>query len=73
MQRRRTKTHKNKSLRARLCRCIKGVAAGMGNRGGEAAAIPICIKSVLHSRGRTIKRFNCGKKKLITQALHKRK
>jgi hypothetical protein len=34
----------------------------------EAAAIAICVKSMLQSRGKTLKRFSCKKgMKLITQ------
>jgi len=32
----------------------------------EAAAIAICVKSVLGSRGRTLKRFKCGSKPHVT-------
>lgn len=45
----------------RFCNCIKKVARTQKNK--ESAAIPICIKSVLQSRGRTIKRFQCRKGK----------
>jgi hypothetical protein len=49
----------------RFCKCIKAVKAkGIG----EQQAIAICVKSVLHTRGRTLKKFTCGKKgKLVTQ------
>ena len=34
----------------------------------EKAAIAICIKSVLQTKGKTLKRFKCGKKPyLLTQ------
>jgi hypothetical protein len=59
-----------------LCRCIKKVRSTVkvdkrlgGNK--ESAAIGICVKSVLQTRGRTLKKFSCGtrgkKKFLITQ------
>ena len=58
----------------RFCRCIKSVKrtlklrSGRGNDAREKAAIAICVKSVLQSKGRTLKKFNCRKgPKLITQ------
>jgi len=49
----------------RFCKCIKAVKA----RGiSEQGAIAICVKSMLHKKGRTLKKFSCGKKgKLVTQ------
>lgn len=50
----------------RFCRCIKAVkktvklrSGKAGNIGRERAAIAICVKSVLQTRGRTLKRFKC--------------
>ena len=47
-----------------------------GTNGKEQAAIAICVKSVLQSRGRTLKKFKCrgtrskkAKPSLVTQAL----
>ena len=40
----------------------------------EKAAIAICVKSVLQSRGRTLKRFSCKKKggpQVLTQSIKK--
>jgi hypothetical protein len=60
----------------RFCRCIKSVAktlklrkgSGRGREAREKAAIAICVKSVLQSRGRTLKKFSCRKgPKVITQ------
>lgn len=58
----------------RFCRCIKSVKKTLKLRGGrgkearERAAIAICVKSVLQSKGRTLKKFSCRKgPKLITQ------
>lgn len=53
----------------RFCKCIKAVTAkGIG----EQQAIAICVKSVLHTKGKTLKRFTCGKKgRLVTQKLKK--
>lgn len=45
---------------------MKGAAAK------EAAAIAVCVKSVLQTRKKTLKKFSCGKKmKLTTQKLLK--
>lgn len=60
-----------------FCHCIKQVRksiklprkkyTSLGKR-KESAAIAICIKSVLHSKGKTLKRFTCKKKPyLLTQ------
>jgi hypothetical protein len=36
----------------------------------EKAAIGICVKSVLHTRGKTLRKFSCNKKPyLLTQQL----
>jgi ADP-ribose pyrophosphatase YjhB (NUDIX family) len=65
-----------KSLKKELCSCIKKVRKTVRVRKGqnksfkgrEKAAIGICVKSVLQTRGRTLKRFRCGKNPyLLTQ------
>jgi hypothetical protein len=50
----------------RFCRCIKAVQKTLklrrgqrGNAARERAAIAICVKSVLQTRGKTLKRFKC--------------
>ncbi len=54
------KTLKNPELAAHFCRCIKAVAPKFGGLAkGEGAAIAICVKSILQSKGRTLKRFRC--------------
>ena len=59
------------ALKTKFCRCIKTVRKTIQPRTGstaEKAAIGICVKSVLQSRGRTLKKFKCGKKaRLVTQ------
>jgi hypothetical protein len=51
----------------RFCRCIKSVKKtvklrkGSGDAARESAAIAICVKSVLQSRGKTLKKFSCRK------------
>ncbi len=68
----------------RFCGCIKKVrksvtlrkGSGRGPAAKESAAIAICTKSVLQTRGRTLRKFTCGKKgkaaKLQTQKLLRR-
>lgn len=59
----------------RFCRCINSVKKTLklrkgqrGNVAREKAAIAICVKSVLQTKGRTLKKFSCRKgAKLITQ------
>ena len=62
-----------------LCHCIKKVrntvklrtvkqAKRTTKKEKEKAAIAICVKSVLQTKGKTLKRFKCGKKPyLLTQ------
>lgn len=61
-----------------LCRCIKKVRKTVKVRRGqnktlkgkEKAAIGICVKSVIQTRGRTLKRFKCTPKPyLLTQQI----
>jgi hypothetical protein len=64
---RESRTRKNK-LAIDFCRCIKKVRKTIKLRPGqaktsaqkEAAAIAVCVKSVLQTRGKTLKRFRCG-------------
>lgn len=57
----------------KFCGCIKSVRRTLKKRVGstkERGAIAVCVKSVLQTRGRTIKKFNCGRKpRLTTQKL----
>jgi hypothetical protein len=64
-------------LSKEFCRCIKKVRRtvklrkGRGAAAKESAAIAICVKSVLGSRGRTLRKFSCTKRggpTLTTQA-----
>lgn len=59
------------TLSRKFCRCIKAVSKTIKPRKGqtsEQAAIGVCTKSVLFSRGKTLKKFKCGKKgRLQTQ------
>ena len=63
-----------KSLSNLFCECIKKVRRtikpNQKNSTKEQAAIAICTKSVLQSRGRTLKRFKCkNNPSLVTQNL----
>ncbi len=58
-----------RNLHNRLGRCIKKVRGSVKanpKSSKESAAIGICVTSVLHTRGKTIKRFSCGKNKKLT-------
>jgi hypothetical protein len=62
----------------RFCKCIKSVRRSVklrpGQRGEaarESAAIAICVKSVLQTRGRTLRSFKCKNGKLKTQKLRR--
>jgi hypothetical protein len=74
----------HESLSEKYCGCIKSVRRTVkvrkGNRSGkpsqnkESAAIAICTKAILQSRGRTLRKFNCkrrGGPSLKTQNLLK--
>ena len=77
---------KLKPLRTLFCHCIKKVKSTVTLRKNlkrktnkrsakERAAIAICVTSVLQTRGKTVKKFSCSKKKsyLVTQPLIKHK
>jgi len=64
---------RNKRLAKKLCLCIKKVRKTVKVRSGpstpegrEKAAIGICVKSVLQTRGRTLRRFSCKKGPKLT-------
>ena len=50
------KTKAGKMLRGKFCRCIKAVTRRVKK---ESVAIPICVRSVLGARGKTIHSFKC--------------
>lgn len=62
-------------LSNRFCRCIKSVRKTLKARKGstkEQGAIAVCVKSVLQTRGKTLRKFRCGpKQRLTTQKLRK--
>ena len=60
----------------RFCGCIKKVKrsvtlrSGRGPAAKESAAIAICTKSVLQTRGKTLRKFSCKKgARVLTQKL----
>ena len=62
-----SKPSTNPKLATHFCRCIKAVAPKFGGLvKGEGAAIAICVKSILQTKGRTLKRFRCKEGASIT-------
>ena len=66
---------RSKPLATKFCHCVKSVRktvrAPLKTR--ESAAIGICTKSVLQTRGKTLRKFSCKKKvKLSTQRFPKK-
>lgn len=53
----------SESLSKKFCRCIKKVSKTVKrvrkDSTRESAAIAICTKAVLQTRGKTLKRFKC--------------
>ena len=75
-------SRKKNTLAKKLCSCIKSVRKtvklrnGKGSKGSkatlrtkESAAIGICVRSVLQTRGKTLKKFSCRPAKLVTKSL----
>jgi hypothetical protein len=56
-----------------FCNCIKKVRRYIKPIKGskESAAIAICVKSVLQTRGKTLRRFKCRNGKLFTRKMKK--
>ena len=67
------KTRKHKSQAEKFCSCIKKVRKGIQLRPGQAktkknkesAAIGTCVKAVLQTKGKTLKKFSCDKKPFL--------
>jgi hypothetical protein len=55
-----------KKLTKKFCSCIKKVRTKIKPIQG---AIGICIKSVLQTKGKTLKKFKCRNNKLYTQPI----
>jgi hypothetical protein len=71
---------KTSKLAETFCGCIKKVrktvklrkGSKRGPIGKEQAAIGICVKSVLQTRGKTLRKFKCtGKKGPMLKTQHK--
>jgi hypothetical protein len=69
--------NKSRNLAKEFCSCIKKVRKTVKVRKGqnktfkgrEKAAIGICVKSVIQTKGKTLKRFKCSPKPyLLTQS-----
>lgn len=74
----RGRTLKHRTKADRFCSCIQKVRGKIQLRPGQAktkrakesAAIGTCVKAVLQTRGRTLKKFSCEKKPFLqTQPL----
>lgn len=70
---------RNNVLANKFCKCVKKVRRtvrlrkGSGNSARESAAIAICTKSVLRTRGKTLRKFSCKKRiKLETKPFKNR-
>ena len=62
----------SKANTAKFCRCIKAVRNTVRLRSGrskEGAAIAICTKSVLQTKGKTLRKISCRKKQLNVKRL----
>jgi hypothetical protein len=59
----------SKKLTKKFCSCIKKVRNYIKPRRGskESAAIGICTKSVIQTKGKTLRKFKCRNGKLFTQ------
>ena len=68
-----TDGYTRKGLSKKFCHCIKQVSNYIKPIKGtkEIAAIAICVKSVLKSRGRTLKKFKCGKNRFLKTQTYK--
>lgn len=69
------------SIQKRFCACIKKVRKTIKSRKNstkEQGAIAVCVKSVLQSKGKTLKKFTCkkdnqGNPNVILQSLLRKK
>lgn len=61
----------SKATTAKFCRCVKAVRNTVRVRKGskEGAAIAICTKSVLQTKGKTLRKISCRKKRLNVKRL----
>ena len=59
----------------RFCRCVTSVRKTLRPRKGstkEQGAIGVCVKSMLHTRKKTIRNFKCGKRPVLKTQPYKR-
>jgi DNA-binding protein H-NS len=63
---------RSEALTKKFCSCEKKVRRTLKKR-QKKYAVAICVKSVLQTRGKTLKRFTCRGKtpRVITKALNK--
>ena len=61
----------SKELTKKFCDCIKKVRRYIKPTKGtkESAAIGICVKSVLQTKGKTLRKFKCRNGKLFTRKI----
>ena len=59
----------SKKITKDFCTCIKKVSKKFKPK--SSAGIAICVKSVLQTKGRTLRKFKCKNRKLFTQKLKK--
>lgn len=69
------KGNAHKTLRSKFCSCIKKVRKTVKarpskgrkatSRNKEGAAIAICVRSVLGTRGKTLHHFTCKEKEML--------
>lgn len=57
------------TLSQKFERCVQAVKKTVNAKDKQSAAIAICTKTILHKRGRTLKRFSSvkGRPRLVTQ------
>ena len=74
-----TRGTSRKNLAKYFCHCIKKVRKTVKVRdktqsfkAREQAAIAICTKSVLQTRGRTLRKFKCGKRPFLETQTRKK-
>jgi hypothetical protein len=61
----------SKKVTKNFCDCIKKVRRYIKPTKGtkESASIGICVKSVLQSKGKTLRKFKCRNGKLFTRKM----
>jgi len=62
----------SKKVTKKFCDCIKKVRTYIKPIKGtkESASIAVCVKSVLQTRGKTLRKFKCRNGKLFTRKLN---